>query len=215
MESAGAAGFANSAHNMALDLALTESMLGGPLKIPAEATQPATGNHTLLAAGRLYALNGDEKRATALADSMLKQSPSATYVSRVWAPAIQAEVEIHRGNAARAIELLQPAGPYEYGSKAENLPAYVRGRAYLRAGRGSEAAAEFQKVLDHQGTCLFGPLANVICAVSRLELARARALAGDSAAARTAYQDFLARWKDADADVPLLAQARQELARLK
>jgi len=95
-------------------------------------------------------------------------------------------------------------------------PVYLRGEAYLSAGNadagnGALAAAEFQKILDHPGVIVNFPLS----ALSHLGLGRARVLAGDSAGARTAYQDFLALWKDADPDIPMLKQAKAEYAKLK
>ena len=82
--------------------------------------------------------------------------------------------------------------------------------AYLKARQGPEAAAEFQKILDHRGICLTAPE----CSLAHLQLGRARALSGDNAGARTAYQDFLALWKDADPDVPILKEAKAEYAKL-
>jgi hypothetical protein len=90
-------------------------------------------------------------------------------------------------------------------------PAYLRGQAYLSAGRGTEAAAEFQKIIEHPGVIVNFPLG----ALAHLGLARARALSGDVGAARTAYQDFFAVWKDADPDVPVLKQARSEYEKLR
>ncbi len=107
----------------------------------------------------------------------------------------------------QAIELLQTAAQYE---RLHTYVPYLRGLAYLRMGKGKEAAAEFQKILDHKGANwgIYYPL-------SYLGLARAAALSGDAACARKAYQDFLALWKDADPDIPILKEAQQEYARLK
>jgi hypothetical protein len=87
----------------------------------------------------------------------------------------------------------------------------VRGEAYLAAHHGSEAAAEFQKILDHRGIVLNSPLG----ALARLGLARAYAMQGDAPKAKAAYQDFLTLWKDADPDIPILKQAKAEYARLR
>ena len=89
-------------------------------------------------------------------------------------------------------------------------PAYVRGQAYLAAGRGQEAAAEFQKILNHRGVVLADP----ISALAHLQLGRAYVVSGDKAKAKAAYQDFLMLWKDADPDVPVLKQAVAEYAKL-
>lgn len=90
-------------------------------------------------------------------------------------------------------------------------PPYMRGQAYLLLHRGSEAAAEFQKFLDHRGLVANCPLA----ALAHLQLGRAYAMQGDTAKARAAYQDFLTLWKDADPDIPILKQAKAEYARLQ
>ena len=126
-------------------------------------------------------------------------------------PSIRAEIEINRGNPAKAIELLQVASPYEFGWASRVLPNYVRGQAYLKARQGKEAAAEFQKILDHRGVCQTLPE----CALAHLQLGRARALAGDNPGARGAYQDFFALWKDADPDIPILKEAKAEYAKLQ
>ena len=90
-------------------------------------------------------------------------------------------------------------------------PAYMRGEAYLAAGRGREAAAEFQKVLNHRGIVLADPIG----ALAHLQLGRAYVVSGDKTKAKSAYQDFLTLWKDADADLPVLKQARAEYAKLQ
>ena len=90
-------------------------------------------------------------------------------------------------------------------------PVYVRGEAYLAAHRGSEAAAEFQKILDHRGLVLNEPIG----VLAHLQLGRAYAMQGDTAKSRAAYQDFLTLWKDADPDIPILKQAKTEYAKLQ
>ena len=90
------------------------------------------------------------------------------------------------------------------------MPNYLRGQAYLKAKQGKEAAAEFQRILDQRGVCV----ASAFCSLSHLQLGRARAMSGDNAGARTAYQDFFALWKDADPDVPILKEAKAEYAKL-
>jgi tetratricopeptide (TPR) repeat protein len=90
-------------------------------------------------------------------------------------------------------------------------PVYVRGEAYLAAYQGSEAAPEFQKILDHRGIVLNEPIG----ALAHLQLGRAYAMQGDTAKSRAAYQDFLTLWKDADPDIPILRQAKAEYAKLK
>jgi hypothetical protein len=121
-------------------------------------------------------------------------------------------------NAQQALSDLELAGPYELGLPANSFynwpdlyPAYVRGEAYLAADQGREAAAEFQKILDHRGIVLNEPIG----ALAHLQLGRAYALQSDREKARTAYQDFLTLWKDADPDVPILKQAKAEYAKLQ
>jgi hypothetical protein len=89
-------------------------------------------------------------------------------------------------------------------------PIYIRGEAYLNARQGVEAALEFQRILDHRGLVLTDPIG----ALAHLELGRAFVLSGDKSKAKTAYQDFLTLWKDADPDIPILKQAKAEYARL-
>ncbi len=116
-----------------------------------------------------------------------------------------------RGNPRKAIEVLQPARAYELSPDAGLYANYIRGQAYLKAGMTAGAAAEFQTVVDNRGvvpTSALYPLAH-------LGLARAYALAGDTTSARRAYQDFLALWKDADPDIPILQEAKAEYAKLR
>ncbi len=165
---------------------------------------------TLPFAGFALAMAGDVPQASAVADELSKRFPLDTSTSNIWLPMIRAEIELGRGNPAKAIELLQPAIPYAIGWDARMVPHYIRGQAYLKAKQAPEAAAEFQKLLDHRGICI----TSAFCSLSHLQWGRARALAGDSASARTAYQDFFALWKDADPDVPILKEAKAEYAKL-
>jgi ATP/maltotriose-dependent transcriptional regulator MalT len=194
-----------------------ETLLGNSSNIsPETRAAPSSFAHqnALVNAGHVYAMRGDARRVTAIAEELMKRSPSGTYVSKVWVPSVRAELEISRGNPARAIVLLQETPPYEFGWKAQNWTNYDRGRAYLELKRGKEAAAEFQKILDHRGACLAGSLSPVVYALSQVQLARALAISGDRAAAQTAYQTFFNLWRDADPDVPMLKQAKSEYAKL-
>jgi eukaryotic-like serine/threonine-protein kinase len=164
--------------------------------------------------GLAFARSGNATRASALADQLNKEFPVNTLVQAIWLPAIHAGVEMSRNNPDKAIEDLQPASPYDLGAAPPVYGMYavfVRGEAYLQAHRGKEAAAEFQKLIDHRGI-----VANSATgALAHLGLARGYALQGDSARARAAYQDFLGIWKDADADIPVLVAAKAEYAKLK
>ena len=135
-----------------------------------------------------------------------------------WLPAVRAAIALQRHDAAKAIGILHASVPYELAdpppfSAGTMYPVYLRGEAYLGAGgnSGQPRAAEFQKILDHPGVIVNFPLS----ALSHLGLGRARALSGDSAGSRTAYQDFFALWKQADPDIPILNQAKAEYAKLK
>jgi hypothetical protein len=128
-------------------------------------------------------------------------------------PTIRASVFLHDKKAAQAIDALSPAARHELGGINPSFsltPAYLRGLAYVQLKQGSQAAAEFQKIIDHPGVA--GN--SVVAPLAHLGLARSCALAGDNAKSRTAYQDFLALWKDADPDIPVLQQAKSEYANL-
>ena len=126
-------------------------------------------------------------------------------------PTIRATLAINSNNPAKAIELLQTAIPYDLSSTHAMRSTYTRGNAYLALHKGSEAAAEFQKIVDHPGVVLNG----MTGALAKLDLARAYALEGDAAKARVAYQDFFALWKDADPNIPILVSAKSEYAKLQ
>ena len=164
-----------------------------------------------------YALAGDAAHAQSLADDLAKRFPQDTVVQSVWLPTIRAQIETSRKNAARNIELLQATAPYELGMLSGSAvnsclyPVYVRAEAYLSAQQGQLAVAEFQKILDHRGllwNCATGALAH-------LGLARAHTKQGNTVKAKAAYQDFLALWKDADPDIPILKEAKAEYAKLQ
>jgi eukaryotic-like serine/threonine-protein kinase len=155
-------------------------------------------------------LASDAAQAAKLVDSIESQSSPDGYVYKVRVPQLRGAIELKRGNPAGALELLAPLATHDAGWFDSYLFAYVRGEAYLLARRGQEAAAEFQKIMDHRGIVVSEPYA----AVARLELGRAYALQGDTSKARGAYQDFLTLWKDADPDIPILKQAKLEYANL-
>jgi predicted Zn-dependent protease len=128
-----------------------------------------------------------------------------------WLPTIRSAVALRRKNADKAIELLREMIPYELGMLTQLDPIYVRARALLMQGKPGAAAAEFQKIIEHPGVVEY----NLVGALARLGLAQAYALQGDTAKAKAAYQDFLALWKDADPDIPILKQAKVEYAKLQ
>src|SRR5437764_14065212 len=126
-------------------------------------------------------------------------------------PVVRAAGEVNRGNTVQAIGAIQLAMRFELGNIPGFLLNHLRGQIYLRGKIPNEAAAEFRKILDHRGVDALSPL----YPLAHLGLARAAALTGDTAKARKAYQDFFALWRDADTDIPILQQARQEYERLQ
>ena len=131
-------------------------------------------------------------------------------------PMIRTAVAIHGGNASKAKEICSADAPYEMGSpqymyELRLYPVFLHGLACLAGHDGAQAAAEFQKIADHRGITQAEPIGSL----AHLGLGRAYAMSGDSAKAKSAYQDFFALWKDADLDVPILKQAKAEYAKLK
>jgi tetratricopeptide (TPR) repeat protein len=197
--------------------ALREAEFGnaGPARQDAQAALDLASTRDVeVLAAMTFARIGDAPRATALADKLNKEFPVNTIQQNYWQPAIHAEIELSRNNPEKAIALLQTAAPYELGGGGPIgglYPVFVRGQAYLRGRQGPQAAAEFQKLIDHRGIVVNLPIG----ALARLNLGRAYALAGDTARARTAYQDFFALWKDADPDIPILIAAKTEYAKIQ
>jgi len=175
-----------------------------------------------------FALAGDTARADSMAQDLGKRYPLDTQMQSIWLPAIRAQVALDRKNPALALSLLQAAaspielGIIDFGTNTSCMyPAYVRGEAYLAAGQGKEAAAEFQKIIDHSGivwNCWTGALAHL--GVARANALQARTSQGADAdlargRALAAYKDFLTLWKDADPDIPILKEAKTEYAKLQ
>jgi tetratricopeptide (TPR) repeat protein len=165
------------------------------------------------------ALTGDSAQAQSLTDDLEKRFPEDTCVRFDYVPELRALLALNRNDPARAVELLQVASPYELGEPHSSVhanfgalyPIYVRGDAYLALHQGSQAALEFQKILDHPGVVGSDPVG----ALARLQLGRAYAMAGNAAKAKAAYENFLTLWKDADPDIPILRQAKAEYGRLR
>jgi serine/threonine protein kinase/tetratricopeptide (TPR) repeat protein len=181
-----------------------------------------------LEAALAFAIAGDAARAESLAQDLNKRYPLDTQMQALWLPAIQAQLGLDRKDAKAAIKSLQPAlPPIEYGQIAWviNLsclyPTYIRGKAYLAAGQGTQSAAEFQKILDHSGivwNCWTGALAHLgVARANALESRTSQGPDADAARVRAlaAYKDFLVLWKDADPDIPIFKQAKAEYAKLQ
>jgi len=183
----------------------------------------ARGRHVRYAAALALAIAGERSRAQAIADDLEGRFPEDTSVRFNYVPTLRALSALGANDPSRAIDLLRPAAAYEFaqpgisfygaggGSFGAMYPTYVRGLAYLALHKPTEAAAEFQKILDHPGVVLGDPMG----AVARLQLGRALTQAGDVRKAQAAYQDLLALWKDADPDLELPKQAQAEFAALR
>jgi len=194
-----------------LNLALCEADFGNSSEARRNALEGLSlrrHKDVMVMAALVYARIGELQQARALAEELGRRYPSDTLLNLRELPLTRAALEIQQKNPSRAIELLESARSVELG----NLDVvYTRGEAYLLLKRGAEAAGEYQKILDHPGLALYRPMR----ALARLGVARAHALERATAKARAEYEQFLALWKDADADVPILKQAKSEYAKLK
>ncbi len=179
------------------------------------ALELSKGRDVQYAAGLALALSGDSSRSEALAADLEKRFSEDTFAKFTYVPVLRALAALGRGKHTDSVECLQMALPYELAVNGLNFnhfymgglhSAYVRGEALVAARRYAEAAAEFQKILDHRGIVGADPIG----ALAHLQLGRTFALAGDKAKAKTAYQDFFSLWKDADKDIPILRKARAE-----
>ena len=158
----------------------------------------------------------DAAGAKKLVEELEKAYPTNTLLKLYWLPTIDAAIELNKGNSSQALVYLEAAAPYELGTpppfqEGTLYAPYLRGQAYLLAHNGTAAAGEFQKLLDHRGIVV-----NFVTgAIAHLQIGRAYAMAGDTAKAKAAYQDFLTLWKDADPDISILKQAKAEYAKLQ
>jgi eukaryotic-like serine/threonine-protein kinase len=207
------------------DAAMREALFGNAL-----AARQRAGSAVELSKSRdveygtsfALALSGDSPRSQGLMEDLSRRFPEDTIVRFTYVPTIRALVALNHSQPSKAIELLETSISYEGGTPIEGgsefllgagtlYPAYVRGLAYLATRQGAEAAAEFQKILDHRGIVICDPIG----ALAHLQLGRAYALSGDKTKAKSAYQDFLTLWDDADPDIPILKQAKAECAKLE
>ena len=196
-------------------------------KQAAAALALSNGRDVQFMATAALAFAGDIAKAESLAEDLNKRFPKDSVVNFIYLPVIRGQVAVDRRDSAKAISLLNPELTYDLGATGQGsvapalYPVFVRAAAYLQAEQGQEAAAEYQKIIDNRGSVTNGPIG----ALAPLGLGRAYALQAQSlrgaasdearAKARTAYQDFLALWKDADPDIPILIAARSEYAKLK
>ena len=170
------------------------------------ALAPSFGSRGFIA--QVLAFAGEDKKALELTALEARDRPDDTVIQAVYVPVKQATVALNTGDAKRALELMKPAASYD---KATTISLYIRGMAYLKAGQGADAAGEFQKILALSN---FAPT-DMLITFARLGLARAYAVQGDTAKAKSAYQDILAFWKDADPGLPTLRQVKGEYAKLQ
>jgi serine/threonine protein kinase/tetratricopeptide (TPR) repeat protein len=200
---------------------LREAWFGNPgeaRRRVALALKRSGSRDALYFAALAFAYSRDDARARALTDDLGKRFPEDTIVQLNYLPTLRAKLALNKGNASEAIESLRTAVPYELGVSTScpftwtpMYPVFVRGEAYLAARQGGEAAAEFQKILNHPGVVLNQPIG----ALAHLGLGRAYVLQGDTVKAKAAYQDFLKLWKNADPDIPVLQQAKAEYMKLQ
>jgi eukaryotic-like serine/threonine-protein kinase len=197
--------------------ALREAEFGNAGKAQLAAEQAlgvSSGRDVQLLAALALARAGDSAKSQKLADKLDHEFPVDTMMQGYWLPTLRAAIELNRNNAKHAIELLQPAGIYELGEPPQfqcgtMYPVYIRGLAYLKLGQGQQAAIEFQKFHDHASLAMNFPLG----ALAEYQRGRAKAMSGDKASAYQYLQAFLELWKDADADVPILKEAKAEAAK--
>jgi hypothetical protein len=200
--------------------ALLEALFGNwaaARRSASEALRATKDRDAAYCAALALGLAEDSGGAQTVLNDLEKRFPEDTEVRIVYAPVLRAVLAIRRGEPARAIEALQISASYDLGapmswayeSMGAMYPVYFRGEAYLEARQGAEAAAEFQKILDHRGLVASDPIG----ALAHLQLGRALVLKGDKVKAKTAYRDFLTLWKDADADIPVLQEAQLEFGK--
>jgi serine/threonine protein kinase/tetratricopeptide (TPR) repeat protein len=221
VDSAERAGDKEAAATYSALSSLREALFGNADEARRRATlaRKHPASHDLQYASALaLAYAGDDEQAQKLTDDLGQRFAEATIVQFNYLPTLRAKLAVGKGNASEALETLRPALPYDLGRTTYSsygwtslYPVYVRGEAYLAANQGTEAAAEFLKILDHRGIVLNSPIG----ALAHLQIGRAYAMQGDIAKAKAAYQDFLTLWKNADPDIPVLIAAKTEYAKLK
>jgi eukaryotic-like serine/threonine-protein kinase len=177
----------------------------------AAATGLSRDSVTLASAARALAWCGVTTETSDLSNELRQRFPEAVLTANLLLPVIGAASAIKAGQAVRALELLEPVRRFDHSPVAEFCPAYLRGEAHLQLKHGTEAAAEFQSIIDHRGEMADSPL----YPLAHLGLARARAAGGDRGGARQSYLAFFTLWKDSDANLPPLVEARREFARLQ
>jgi eukaryotic-like serine/threonine-protein kinase len=206
------------------DAAVREALFGNALAArqrAGDALELSKSRDVEYEAAFALAVAGDSSRSQRLTEDLSRRFPEDTIVRFTYVPTIRALVALNHSRPSKSIELLRTAISYESGTPIEGgsefllgagslYPAYVRGLAYLASHHGAEAAAEFQKILDHRGVVLCDPIG----ALAHVQAARTYALSGDKTKAKSAFQDFFTLWKEADSDIPIFKQAKAEYAKL-
>ena len=218
IESAGKGGDKEAAAVYQAEAAVREALVGNMDLAQKQATTAlaaSNGRDVEALSAIALAISGFSKQAVRLADDLGKRFPEDTIVQFNYLPTIRTATMFQNGAGSRGVDSLSTSLPYEFGGNLLTLnfilyPVYVRGYAYLASNKGEAAAAEFQKILDHPGAVRSEPIG----ALARLQLGRAYVQSGDIRKAVDAYKEFFALWKDADAEVPILKQAKAEYARL-
>jgi tetratricopeptide (TPR) repeat protein len=203
-----------------LTQALWEAFCGNTGEARAAATGyvPAAGRDVQYLVGLVLARTGDPKPTERIVAELEKRYPEDTFVQYSYLPVLRAQMELTKGNPTQAVDQLQKSLSYELAIDSLSFDlytgrlysAYLRGEAWLALHRGTEAAAEFQKIVEHPGLMSVDPLGALV----NLQLGRAYRLSGDRQKAVSAYEKFLALWKNADPDVPIFRQAKGEYSRL-
>jgi serine/threonine protein kinase/tetratricopeptide (TPR) repeat protein len=207
-------GFKETTADTQANFAVTQAEVGSALRakeLAASSSALAHGRSNMVPVAVALAMTGDVSRAQTFTDELGRRFPDDTILHQVSIPCVRALIEVNHKSPDAAIESLQAARPYELGAAQGLFPIYVRALAYLRAKRGTEAAAEFQKIVDHRGIAPTAPEHSL----AKLGLGRAYVMTGDAAKARAAYQDFFALWKDADPDLTILKEGKAEYGTLK
>jgi eukaryotic-like serine/threonine-protein kinase len=202
--------------------AVWEAMCGNATEAKTGATRAlklSTGRDVEYAAGLATGLSGGASRSAAAAEDLLKRFPEDTFVNFTYAPVLRAIAALEHGRPADSLDRLETTRPYELAVNGLNFShfnlgglhsAYVRGEALMASHRYGEAAGEFQRILAHRGIVGMDPIG----VLAHLQLGRALALSGDTAKAKSAYDEFFAGWRDADEDTPTMKSAKAERGRL-
>jgi eukaryotic-like serine/threonine-protein kinase len=206
-------GLSEAAAEMLLQLARGEGLYGhrsDARQTLRQALQLSGSTEIKQRAARAMVLTGQEQDAVKIISELIHERPADTFLNDVDGPIVYASSQLSAGQADAALRTLERTKPFEFGTKADLLPNYIRALAYQRLKRADDAAAEFKAILLHRGIGSLDP----ILVMSQLGLARIYAQQGDAEKSRASYESFFATWKDADQDIPVLQQAKSEYAKL-